>query len=141
MKIKNIYVIILILFTSLSKYSYSQQTEDILGDWKIIKVELAQNAKQEEQKMMGVLKSLFSKSTFHFKKDSLFSFDAPDKALAIKNAFWKFDSTKNYIKVTEKASPKKGDQLMGIKVKIVDGVYLFTMEETPIILTVKKSNG
>lgn len=127
-----------ILFTLLSKSSYSQQNEDLIGDWKITKVELAPNAGQEEREMLGMLNQIFSKSTFHFKNNSLFSFDSPDKDLAIRDAIWKFDITKKYIKITERVSKGKPGQLMGITVIFKEGQYSFFMEETPVILTVIK---
>jgi hypothetical protein len=128
----------LILFTLFGKFSYSQQNDDLIGDWKITKVELAPNAGQEENEMIGMLTQIFLKSTFHFKNNSLFSFDSPDKDLAIKDAIWKFDITKKYIKITERVSKGKSGQLMGITLIVKEGQYSFLMEETPVILTVIK---
>ena len=127
-----------ILFTLFSKSSYSQQNEDLIGDWKITKVELTPNAGQEEKQMLGMLTQIFTKSTFHFKTNSLFSFESPDKDLAIRDAVWKFDITKKYIKVTERVTKGTSGQLMGITVKVIEGQYLFFMEESPFVLTVIK---
>jgi len=137
MNVKNYYVVALFIsLTLLCKASYSQQ--DMLGDWKITKVEIAPNASQKEKGMLGKVAQIFSKSTFHFKNDSKFSLDSPDKDFAIRDAIWKFDSTKNYIKIIERVSKGKAGLLMGITVKVVEEQYSFIMEETPIILTVKK---
>ena len=100
MIIRNYYTItFIILFTLFTNSSYSQQNEDLIGDWKITKVELKPSAGEEEKPMLVMLSQIFSKSTFHFKNNNLFSFDSPDKDLAIKEANWKFDSIKKYIKV------------------------------------------
>ena len=128
----------IILFTVLTKPSFSQQNDDLIGDWKITKVELTPNAGQEEKQMLVMLRQIFSKSTFHFKNNNLFSFESPDKDLAIKEASWKFDVTKKYIKVTERVTKGNSGQLMGITVKIIAGQYLFFMEESPVVLTVIK---
>jgi hypothetical protein len=129
-----------IFFVLLCKMSFSQQNEDLIGHWKITKVELVPNAGQEERQMLATLTKLFLKSTFHFKNNSLCSFDSPDKYLAIKDAIWKFDSTKKYIQIVERPIKGKGRPgvLMEINVKVTDGQYLFYMQETPVILTVIK---
>jgi hypothetical protein len=139
MIIRNYYTItFIILFTLFTNSSYSQQNEDLIGDWKITKVDLKPSAGEEEKQMLVMLSQIFSKSTFHFKNNNLFSFDSPDKDLAIKEANWKFDSIKKYIKVTERVTKGNPGQLMGITVKLIEGQYLFLMEESPIILTVVK---
>jgi hypothetical protein len=127
-----------ILFASAGKPGYAQQGVDLIGDWKITKVEMGPDAAQEERQMLEMLTQIFLKSTFHFKNNSLFSFDSPDKDLAIQDAVWRFDTAKKYIKISERVSKGKPGQLMGIIVIVKEGKYFFQMEETPVILAVMK---
>jgi hypothetical protein len=122
----------------LSIFSYSQQHEDLIGDWKIIKVELRPNAGKEEIQMLQLVKPIFLKSKFHFKVNNLFSFDSPDKDLATENGIWQFDNDKKYIRVIEKISKGIPGQLMGIVVKISNKGFLFFMEESSLVLTVAR---
>lgn len=132
----------LIMFFSLNflfaSLSHSQKTGDFVGNWKVVKVELSPTADEEEKQSIGMIRQIFLKSTFHFKADSSFSFDAPDKDLVVKDGIWQFDSNKKYIKVTERPSVKAPGQLMGITVAAKKDNYLFAMDETPLILTVSK---
>lgn len=127
-----------IFFLTLPTSSFSQQTEDFIGDWKIIKVEISKNAEKEEKAMLELAKKIFLTSTFHFKKNDLFSFDTPEKMLQMKDKIWKFDSAKKYITVNEKGAKSNASLLMGIKVKYVEGQYRFLLDDTNIILTVEK---
>ena len=131
---------ILLLSSSLffGKFSYSQQREDLIGDWNIIKVELVANSKQIDKQLLEMATPIFLKSTFHFKDNKIFSFDSPNNELAIKEAIWEFDNKKNYITVFERVSKGIPGMLMGIIVKAQGGKYFFILEESPLILTVEK---
>jgi hypothetical protein len=123
-----------------SKFSYAQESQDLIGDWKIIKVELSPNTQEEEKQMLSMITQIFLKSTFHFNANNSFSFDSPDKDLATKNGIWHFDARKKYITIVERVSKGIPGQLMGINVEVSNGKYLFLMEETPLILTVTKKS-
>ena len=139
MHLRNLYVALCFSCCLLfSKFSYSQKPEDIIGDWKVVKVELLPSADQEEKQNIGILRKTLLKSTFHFKSNNLFSFDCPDKELAIKTAFWTFDSTSQKIKVIERISKGHASFLMEITVKVLNGNYLFLMDESPVMLTVER---
>lgn len=139
MSFKKYCIIALLIF--ISSTSYSQQAEDLLGVWKVVKVGLQPNAQQEEKQMLEMLNQTFLKSTFYFKENNLFSFDSPNKDLAIKAGFWKFDSNKKFINVAEPVSKGVPGQLMGITVKVLNNEYSFWLDETPLVLTVKKKEG
>jgi len=134
---KFLLVSILLLF---SKFSYAQTEADFIGDWKIIKVDMLPSAGQEEKQMFQKVRSIFSKSTFHFKSNNLFSFDSPDIDLSIKDGIWNFDAKNRYITISERMSKGTRDLLMGIYVKETIGGFLFYMEETSVILMVTRKN-
>ena len=118
--------------------SYSQQHADLIGDWKIIKVDLKPDAGEEGIQILQLVKPIFLKSKFHFKLNNLFSFDSPDKDLATEEGIWQFDNEKKYIKVMEKVSKGIPGLLMGIEVKLLNEGFLFIMEETPLVLTIAR---
>ncbi len=142
MNFRNHYFVLLFSSSLLfGKFSYSQQQEDLIGDWNIIKVELAPNSKQLDKQLLEMAAPIFLKSTFHFKDNKIFSFDSPNKELAIKDAIWEFDNKKKYVNVFERVAKGIPGKLMGIIVKIQDGKYSFFVEESPLILTVEKKSG
>jgi len=116
----------------------SQSKQDLIGNWKVVNVELLPDAAQEEKQMLGTLKSLLLKSTFHFKENNLFTLKSPDKELSTNDAIWKFDDSKKLVIVTERVSKGNPGVLMEIVVKAKDGKYIFLMTETPLILFVEK---
>lgn len=122
----------------LTSFSYSQKAEDFVGNWKVVKVDLSPIADEAEKQSIATIRQIFLKSTFHFKADSSFSLEAPDKDLAVRDGVWQFDPNKKYIKVTERPSVKSPGQLMGITVKLEKDSYLFIIDETPLVLTVSK---
>jgi hypothetical protein len=138
---KHPFIFLLSLCLSLfSNISYSQTRQDFVGDWKIIKVELSRTADEEEKQRVEMISTIFLKSTFHFKTNNSFSFECPNKELAIKDGVWQFDINKKYLNITEQTTKGTPGQLMGIVVKPSGQQYLFLLEETPIILTVAKKN-
>lgn len=117
---------------------YSQQTKDLIGQWKVVKVDLSADAKKEEKEKIGLLNTIFSKVVFHFKADSSFRLDASDEGLAVKDGIWEYDETKKSCTVYERQYTGVRGKLMMINVKQINDKYLFLMGETPIILEVRK---
>jgi hypothetical protein len=116
----------------------SQSKQDLIGNWKVINVELLPDGEQEEKQMLATVKSIFLKSTFHFKENNLFTLKSPDKELSTNDAIWKFDDNKKIVVVTERVSKGNPGVLMEIVVKAKDGKYVFLTTETPLILFVEK---
>jgi hypothetical protein len=116
----------------------SQSKQDLIANWKVINVELLPDGEQEEKQMLATVKSIFLKSTFHFKENNLFTLKSPDKELSTNDAIWKFDDNKKIVVVTERVSKGNPGVLMEIVVKAKDGKYVFLMTETPLILFVEK---
>lgn len=115
--------------------SFSQKREDLIGDWKIMKVELLPNAEPEVKQGIGFLTPIFLKSVFHFKENNACSFSCPDPDMDIKEAAWQYDFSKKSIQIKSKGKP---GVLMEITVREQNGKYLFFLAESPIILTVVK---
>jgi len=132
----------LTLFTSFFLFctidSYSQKREDLVGSWKIVKVELAPDAPPEMKQGLEMLSQIMLNSTFQFKENNSFSMDTPIPDLATKEGLWNYDAQKKFIKVTERPSNGKQGVLMEISVRVKNGKYLFFMDETSVILTVAK---
>lgn len=131
-------ILILIVNLLFASLSYSQKAKDLVGSWKVVKVELSPNADEAEKQNIGTIRQYFLKATFHFKADSSFSLDTPDTDLAVNDGLWKFDASKKYIKVVERPPVKSPGILMGITVKVENDNYLFLIDETPITITVSK---
>ncbi len=118
--------------------SYSQKREDLVGNWKIVKVELAPDAPPEMKQGLDILSQIMLNSTFQFKENNSFSMDSPDADLATKDGIWQYDSVKKSIRVKERPVNGKQGVLMDITVQVKNGKYLFFMDETSVILTVAK---
>jgi Domain of unknown function (DUF5004) len=118
--------------------SYSQKREDLVGSWKIVKVELAPDAPPEMKQGLDILSQIMLNSTFQFKENNSFSMDSPDADLATKDGIWQYDSVKKSIRVKERPVNGKQGVLMDITVQVKNGKYLFFMDETSVILTVAK---
>lgn len=136
------YLAIIFLFSVLfpSTGVYSQQIKDLIGEWKVVKVDLSADAKKEEKEKAGMLKAIFSKVVFHFLADSSFRLDAQQKDLAIKDGIWEYDEGKKKCIVFERQNTRVGlrGKLMAMTVQLINDRYLFLFEETPLILEVKK---
>ncbi|MES2431754.1 MAG: hypothetical protein V4556_12515 [Bacteroidota bacterium] len=133
------FIILFSLSLFVYKHSFSQQTGDLIGDWKVTKVEMASTADPKEKQALVLVEPIFLKSIFHFKTDSLFSYDSPDEGFAVESANWHFDEKEKKVSVTRKISTGSPGILMGITVKKEEGNYLFLMEGTPLLLYVKKN--
>jgi len=118
--------------------SFSQKREDLVGSWKIVKVELAPDAPPEMKQGLDMLSQIMLNSTFQFKENNSFSMDSPDADLATKDGLWQYNAQKKSIKVTERPVNGKQGVLMDITVQVKNGKYLFFMDETSVILTVAK---
>lgn len=118
--------------------SYSQKREDLVGSWKIVKVELAPDAPPEMKQGLEMLSQVMLNSTFQFKENNSFSMDSPIPDLATKDGLWQYNAQKKAIKVTERPVNGKQGVLMDITVQVKNGNYLFFMDETSVILTVAK---
>lgn len=134
---RHLFKIVLILSLATTNNIYAQHAEDIIGNWKVIKAELSDQAKQEEKKMLPRLNAIFSKTTFHFKADSSFLLKSPEKVLN-QPGMWLYNEEEKRIIVWEKNPKGRPGKLMEILVKVIDGQYKFEMIESPVILTVSR---
>lgn len=142
MHLKRSYLIFFISIFCLviTKHSNAQTVEDIIGNWKVVKVELTPDAKTEEKNAFEMVNTMFLQTMFNINSDNSFSFITTNKDLTIPSATWSYNSTTKTITVIGIApdTQKKG-LLMEIIVNIIEGNYLFKLNETPVILTVLKT--
>lgn len=98
---------------------------------------MVKDAAAEEKKMLTQVEKIFLKSSFHFKANGGFSFDAPAEDLAIPQGVWRYDAAKRLITVSETTKPNS-ILLMELTVEPMTNGYVFKMEETPLLLKVEK---
>lgn len=116
----------------------AQEANDFVGKWKVISVALTPDASQKERQFLTVFRAAFLNAIFEFKANRFFSLDAPDKEVAIPEGVWMYDAKRKYLDVSEKSPPETRSQLMGMTVKKTPAGFEFLVDETPLILTVKR---
>jgi hypothetical protein len=118
--------------------SFSQKREDLIGEWKIVKVELSPDAGPEEKQGLNFLSQVLLKSAFQFRENNTCTFSCSDPEMEIKDGAWQFDAGLKLIRVLEGKSKAKPGVLMEISVQEIKGKVTFLMKETPVILSVVK---
>jgi len=117
--------------------TYSQTKEELIGTWKVIKVQLSEDARKEEKAMIGKLAGIFKKTTFNFREDGSFILKSPEKDLN-KPGTWVFDENNKHIIVWDKESKGIPGRLMGMFTKKENDNLVFGMEGSAVILTLSK---
>jgi hypothetical protein len=132
-------ITISVLFLCISTQLLSQVSADLTGDWTVTKIIFPDNLNPDMKSKLSGLSNSFVKSKFHFKSNKEFIFDCPIKDIDIKSAKWDYDETKKMVSVTGKDPQGNVGRLMGFTVKIIKSIYYFSIEESPIVLQVQKS--
>lgn len=133
-------LVLLILISLLITKAKGQDltSDDLIGVWKVVKIELTRTTK-ESKEQLKVLEPAFMKSKFELKKDENFNFPIDFSDIAIKNAHWRFNSFTNTILVQEwKDKNSKGSLLMEIQVIKVGEKTYFLLTESPFKIEVIK---
>jgi len=114
-------------------------SNDIIGTWNVVKVNVLEEMSDEDKLTMSMLEAAFLKSAFIFKEDENFSFDFEFEEMKLTNAHWKYNSQTESFDVQDwKDKDTSKRVLMGIKAERQGEKVLFFLPETFLVLEVEK---
>jgi len=142
---KSITLFLILIALSIGAYSQKKDAEWLNGDWKVGKATLQSNQLDNEQKqMMQVVLDGFTSSIFSFKSSGQFNLKFKDQQEEVmkelyflENAYWKTDSELTEIQI---GTDEDNFSLMGLNLKIDGDKVFFLIQESSIILEMKKIN-
>ena len=133
-------LLLLSLCGLLDAKAQSVSTEELKGTWTVASVTYAANDyTSAELARVEPLRKAFLDATFTFKKKKHFTFSINFEGLGIKDAQWQLDDTAHAIVIREWKDKGSGkSELMLIKTKKDNGRIIFMLDETLLVLEMKK---
>lgn len=117
---------------------YAQDNKFLIGKWTVEEVTVPKDSiPKDKENEMKIIIDAFKKSSFQFFENGKFVFDFLFEDMKITNANWTYNSNNKTILITEVKNVRSNLMIIKVDIKSNNETY-FYLEETPIILKVKK---
>ncbi len=131
------YILIIVLIFSINSFSQEINREDLVGNWKVVKIESSPSHPNFKPLIEG-----FGTATFFLNSDASFSIETKNKSQLFSmmtemtnNSKWRYNAKG---KIIEIGSKKDNYTIMGIIVQEINGKTYFNLEESNVILLMNK---
>ncbi len=134
-------IILLFLIVGVFGSKISAQSlvgDEIVGTWKVLKINVLKELPPEQLQLMAMLKNAFLKAKFTFEENQNFSFDFQLQGMAISNAKWNFNKDNNSYTIQASNEKNNNKMLMEIITKKEADKILFFLSESSVSLEMQR---